>query len=153
MKTYKVTNVEKQSYNSGDGIKLTFYDDTDRLMLVVFSNDTLYSKIEEITIGSNVELEFKKDGKYLKLTNVGNITTGTLEPTVSIPRMNIKSGFNETSRNSSIERQTAVKAAVELVVATGIKFKTVYEAYTEALVVADGFYDFIANIKKPTEEI
>jgi hypothetical protein len=148
---YKIINVEEQSYGSGHGVKITFLVGDIKKFLVVFSNQELYNRASKIVAGEVVELDLEQDGKYLKLNNIGNVITDTVAKT-QVDEVETKKKSNSYSRTSpeerdSIQRQTAIKASVELVAASGIKFKTVNDAYKEAIEVAKGFYDFISGIK------
>ena len=151
---YKIINVEEQTYRSGEGIKITFLVDDIQKFLVVFSNQDLFEKASRIKPGDVIELDLEQDGKYLKLNDIGNVIVDKVQ--VSAPEIKKQvSTYGRTSpeERDSIQRQTAIKAAVELVAASGIKFKAVNDAYQEAIQVAEGFYDFIAGNKKSEEEV
>lgn len=152
---YKIVNIEEKAYGNGSGIKITFLVDDVKKFLVVFSNQELYSKATKINAGDIVEMDLEQDGKYLKLNNIGEvIVTEDVQPVVAeVKKQNNSYGRTSPEERDSIQRQTAVKAAVELVAASGIKFKTVNDAYLEAVQVAEGFYDFIAGNQKPKEEV
>ena len=152
---YKIINVEEQTYRSGSGIKITFLVDDTQRFLVVFSNQDAFEKASKIKPGDVVELDLEQDGKYLKLNDIGNVIIDENQ-LVKVPE--VKKQVNTYGRTSpeerdSIQRQTAIKAAVELIAGSGIKFKTIDEVYQESIKIAEGFYDFIADIKKSKEEV
>lgn len=158
MVQYKIINVEEQTYGSGTGIKITFLINDNKKFLVVFSNQELFSQASKINPGDIVELDLETDGKYLKLVGIGKTITNSNEIEKTIISDEPKKVVNSYGRTSpeerdSIQKQTAIKAAVELIAASGVKFKTVNDAYQEVIQAAKGFYDFIAGIKESEEEV
>ena len=152
---YKIINVEEQTYRSGSGIKITFLVDSAHKFLVVFSNQDLFEKASKIKPGDVVELDLEQDGKYLKLNDIGKVIT-EVDNSITVPESKkqlFSYGRTSPEERDSIQRQTAIKAAVELIAASGVKFKTVNDAYQESIQAAEGFYDFIAGNKKSEEEV
>lgn len=155
MQVCKVVSIEKEKFgkSGGEGYRVKFELFGKINKFVVFDKSPFYKDIENLKINSFYKLSFSKnDSGFLSLEEIGeevvddNDIQNIQQKSTSLPR------FSENERRS-IERQTALKAAVELVSASGIKFKTVDDAFQEAIKAAEGFYEFITDNEKSEEEI
>jgi hypothetical protein len=160
MQLCRIISKEVKEYGKGNGIKLTYELDAKVHAVVIFDKDPFLPVVSEFVAGTIVQFKFGKTEKgFTSLIEIGEIIPPVSE-SESIPTMaEIKSlvddvnkqpksnsyDSNQDKQRSSIERQTSLKAAVELVVGCGVKYKTKEEAYLAVLSCAEGFYDYITQ--------
>jgi hypothetical protein len=153
LEKYTILSVEEQTYGSGTGLKIAFVNSAnENKFIVVFSNNALYEQVSKFKSADVVEMEFKQQGKYLNLVKIGEIIKATEESKTTVNTTAKQYSKYTEEEKQSIQRQTSIKSAVELVIGCGIKFKTVNAAYQEVIQVAKGFNDFISGIKITEEE-
>lgn len=158
MQLVRITNIEHEKYNKNKGIKLTYLDNGKTKKNVIFESSPMYSAACLLTVGDELEINVERteDGKFFNITYLGPILNQSetmvdekLPPVVgSISGSTLVTGSYSSSQDRqriSIERQTSLKAAVELIIGCGIKYKTKDDAYIDVLNCAEGFYDYIAE--------
>lgn len=169
MQLCRIISKEVQEYGKGTGVKLTYELDAKVHKVVIFDKDPFYPVVDEFVAGTIVQFKFGKTDKgFTSLIEIGEVippvtdsepvlTTNATEEVVYVQpvKSSIKVNSydsNQDKQRASIERQTSLKAAVELVTGSGVKYKTVEDAYKDVLSSAEGFYDYITQRVSVCEE-
>lgn len=166
MQLVRIISSEIEPFGKTKGVRITFELAGKVQKVVLFDKDPLYTDATALVPNDELEFDMEKNEKnFWVLKSIGPVINSVgaepLAPTgpVSVEAVKLKGisySDQQADQRKSIERQTSLKAAVELVVGSGIKFKTISDAYAETIFIAEGFYDFITKgpdvCEKSTEE-
>lgn len=111
----------------------------------IFPDDANFPVLSALKPGQTVNLEIEKNSKnFDTITEIGAITEATTE-SVKAAKVHL---LPRNSQQVSIERQVALKGAIELFQITGVqvtKNHSIEEIAAEVLNVADGFFRYISS--------
>lgn len=143
MKSCEIHDVIVQEFSNGPGVRLVFTCEDKKMFIVIFHNNELFEQASKIKAGSTIELDFEQDGKYYKLNSIGDIV-----------KENNSSISSSTSpflnQQHSIQRQTSLKAAVDLITGIGKKYTDITVAAEDALRIANDFNNFLLDKQEDT---